>query len=89
MDNTIQLEQPERDEVMRRLRSHFQRELDEPPGDLWVMLLYDFIAEEIAPFFYNAGLGDAQRYLARFVDSLDADLDAAKRLPPRAGGNSG
>jgi uncharacterized protein (DUF2164 family) len=41
------------------------------------------LAEEIGPYFYSKGLSDAQAYVARFTDSLVADLDAAKQLPPR------
>jgi uncharacterized protein (DUF2164 family) len=78
----IELGREERDDAVRRLRLYFERERDEELGDLAVGLFYDFIAEELGPYFYNKGLSDAQSYVARFTDSLDADLEAAKRYPP-------
>lgn len=51
-------------------------------GERRARILSDFISEEIGRYFYNEGLPDAQSYLARFTDSIDADL-AAARLPPR------
>lgn len=84
----IELGRGEREDVVRRLRVYFERERGEEIGDLAVTLLYDFIAEEVAPYFYNKGLRDAQSYVARFTDSLDADLEAAKLMPPRAGQSS-
>jgi uncharacterized protein (DUF2164 family) len=84
----IELGREERDDAVRRLRGYFERERDEELGDLAVGLFFDFITEEIGPYFYNKGLSDAQSYVARFTDSLDADLEAGKRFPPRAPGRS-
>ena len=41
-----------------------------------------YIAEHLAPLFYNEGITAAQRALLRAADGLDADLEASKRLPP-------
>lgn len=79
----LELSREEREDALRRLRTYFERERDEELGDLALTLLYDFIAEEIGPYFYNKGLSDAQSYVTRFTDSLDADLESAKRFPPR------
>jgi uncharacterized protein (DUF2164 family) len=81
----IAIEREERDDAVARLRAYFDRERDEELGELGATLFLDFIAEEIGPYFYNKGLRDAQSYVARFTDSLDADLEAAKLLPPRPG----
>jgi len=69
--------------VVRRLRAYFERERGEELGELRATLLFEFLAEEVGPHFYNKGLSDAQAYVARFTDSLDADLEAARVLPPR------
>lgn len=79
----VVLGKEEREDIVRRLRAHFERGRGEELGELGATLLYEFLAEEIGPHFYNKGLNDAQAYLARFTDSLDADLEAAKVLPPR------
>lgn len=80
----VVLGKEDREDVVRRLRAHFERERGEELGELGATLLYDFLAEEVGPHFYNKGLSDAQAYVARFADSLDADLEAAKVFPPRA-----
>ncbi len=77
----IELERDERDEAVERIKSHFAKEREEEPGDLAATFLLDFISEQIAPFFYNRGLSDAQQLPARAAASLDSDLDAAKRFP--------
>jgi uncharacterized protein (DUF2164 family) len=79
----IELSREDRDDALRRLRAYLENERDEEWGDLAVGLLYDFVAEELAPYFFNRGLSEAQAHLARSADSLDADLEAAKRYPPR------
>jgi uncharacterized protein (DUF2164 family) len=82
--DAIELERELRDDAVERLRTYFDRERDEQLGELAAGLLYDFIAEQVGPYFYNKGIEDAQALVARFADSLDADLEAAKRLPPRS-----
>ena len=79
----ITLAREERDDAVQRLRRYLERESGEEVGELAATLLFDFVAEEIGPYFYSKGLSDAQAYVARFTDSLVADLDAAKQLPPR------
>jgi uncharacterized protein (DUF2164 family) len=78
----IELERDERDDIVERIKSYFAKEREEELGNLAAAFLLDFIGEEIAPFFYNRGLSDAQQLLVRAAASLDSDLDAAKRLPP-------
>jgi uncharacterized protein (DUF2164 family) len=77
----IELERDERDEIVQRIKSYFAKEREEEIGDLAATFLLDFICEQIAPFFYNRGLSDAQQLLGRAAASLDSDLDAAKRFP--------
>ncbi len=84
--DAIKLERDEREAAVKRIQAYFERERDEELGELGATLMLDFVAEELGPLFYNRGLDEAQRLLRRLADSLDADLDAAKRLPPRAPG---
>lgn len=79
----VVLGKDEREDVVRRLRAYFERERGEELGELGATLLLEFLAEEVGPHFYNRGLADAQAFVARFTDSLDADLEAAKLFPPR------
>jgi uncharacterized protein (DUF2164 family) len=81
MGSDFGLDREERAEAVRRVRAYFERERGEELGELAAGFILDFIAEELAPLFYNAGLSDAQALLARHVDSLDADLEAQRREP--------
>ena len=81
--DAIELGREQRDDAVERLRVYFARERGEELGELAATLIYDFVAEQLGPHFYNKGIEDAQALVARFADSLDADLEAAKRLPPR------
>ncbi|MCC6236257.1 MAG: DUF2164 family protein [Dehalococcoidia bacterium] len=78
------LDREARAEGVRRIRAYFERERGEELGELAAGFILDFIAEEVAPLFYNAALGDAQALVARAADALDADLEALRRSPPRA-----
>ena len=81
--DAIELTREARDDAVERLRVYFARERGEELGELAATLIYDFVAEQLGPYFYNKGMEDAQALVARFTDSLDADLEAAQRLPPR------
>jgi uncharacterized protein (DUF2164 family) len=78
----IALSRDDRALALERIRKHLEAERDEEVGDLAVIMLYDFIAESVGPLFYNEGLSAAQQVLRRGADSLDADMEAAKRHPP-------
>lgn len=71
----------DRELVLARLREHLRSERGEDVGDLAALLLYDFIAADIAPFFYNEGIAAAQQVLRRAADALEAELDAARLYP--------
>jgi uncharacterized protein (DUF2164 family) len=77
----LRLTDEEREAATLAIRDYFERERDEQLGELAAGLLLDFIAERLGPHFYNRGIEDAQALIARFGDSLDADLEAAKRFP--------
>ncbi len=87
----VNLSKDDREIVLARLRDHLREERGEEVGDLAAVLLYDFIASDIAPFFYNEGIASAQQVLRRAGDAVDAELDSARLIPrfldrlPRAG----
>ncbi|MSP22616.1 MAG: DUF2164 domain-containing protein [Dehalococcoidia bacterium] len=83
MASDFGLDREARAEGVRRIRAYFERERSEELGELAASFVLDFVAEELGHLFYNAGLADAQALLARFVDSLDVDIEALRRSPPR------
>ncbi len=83
--DALKLRDDDRQQAQRRLQEYFASERDEELGDLAVTLLYDFIAEEIGPFFYNLGLSDARRRVEQLLAGIGEDLEAWERFPPGPG----
>jgi uncharacterized protein (DUF2164 family) len=87
----VTLNRDDRELVLARLREHLREERGEDVGDLAAILLYDFIAADVAPFFYNEGIAAAQQVLRRAGDAVEAELDSVRLIPrlpdhaPRAG----
>ncbi len=80
--DAIELTKEDREYAAHRLQAYFRDERDEELGDLGATLFYDFIAKELGPLFFNRGLYTASLLARRSADALEADIDAAKRLPP-------
>ncbi len=83
MTSGFGLDRDARADAVRRIRAYFERERAEELGEMAAGFILDFVAEELGPLFYNAALRDAQALLARSADSLDADIEAQRREPPR------
>ena len=79
--DSLRLTDEERELAIGAIRAYFERERDEEIGELAAGLLLDFVGEQLGPYFFNRGIEDAQARVVRFADSLDADLEAAKRFP--------
>jgi uncharacterized protein (DUF2164 family) len=77
----VNLDRDDREIVLARLREHLRDERGEDVGDLAAVLLYDFIAADVAPFFYNEGIAAAQEVLRRAGDAVESELDSARLLP--------
>ena len=78
----LKLDDEDRQQAQRRLQEYFASERGEELGDLAVMLVFDFIAEEIGPYFYNKGLDDATRRVEQLLAGIGEDLEAWHRFPP-------
>lgn len=83
MTSDFGLDREARTEGVRRIRAYFERERGEELGELAAGFILDFIAEELGHLFYNRALADSQALIARAADSLDADIEAQRRHPPR------
>lgn len=80
--DAIELTKEEREYAVLRLKAYFAEEREEQIGDLAATLIYDFVAKELGPLFFNRGLYVAGLIARRAADGLEADIDAAKRMPP-------
>ena len=49
----------ETDRIVKKIKDHFNDELDQDIGGFEAEFLIDFFAKEIGPHFYNRGLADA------------------------------
>ena len=78
----LKLQDDDRQQVQRRLQEYFLSERGEELGELAVTLLFDFIAEEVGPYFYNKGLGDARQRVEQLLAGIGEDLEAWERFPP-------
>ncbi|AXI10119.1 DUF2164 family protein [Oceanobacillus sp. 143] len=70
MSEKIVLSKEQRDEMIALIRNYFEKNMDEPIGELKAMMLLDFITTELAPKFYNLGVEESHIYLAAKLDDL-------------------
>ena len=60
----------DKERLIQKLQSYFEREFDTELGQFDADFLLDFIFAEIGPTFYNQGLYDAQAILESKMDSI-------------------
>ncbi len=59
--------------LVQKLKTYFDREMDQDIGQFECQFLLDFISTEIGAFYYNKGLNDAQAIiLSKMEDITDA-----------------
>ena len=81
--DALKLSDDARRECLGRIQRYFRDERGEELGELAQILIYEFFAEELAPFFYNKGLGDARGRIEQLLAGIGEDLEAWERFPPR------
>lgn len=60
----------EKELMIADIKAFFQEKRDEEIGDLGALLLLDFFAEKMAPYFFNRGINAAKAMLAAKLDDL-------------------
>jgi len=58
------------DSVVKSVQRYIDTEWEQEIGDLKARLLVDFILKEVAPFAYNKGIQDAQRFILQHVEDM-------------------
>ena len=66
----IKFSREEKEQIVKRVESYFNTELDQTIGNFEAEFLIDFFAEEIGAYFYNKGLNDAHVLFTEKVDEL-------------------
>jgi uncharacterized protein (DUF2164 family) len=94
---SLSLSKEQRDEVIGSIRRFFSEKLEVELSELHAGFLLDYFSAEIAPFAYNDGIADAQKFLFRLSEDLpstcfqepltywdrDKDSQKVRRKPDR------
>jgi uncharacterized protein (DUF2164 family) len=60
----------QRSEIILSLRHYFAENLDRELSEMQAGFLLEYVFSEIAPFAYNKGVEDAQKFLVRMTEDL-------------------
>lgn len=66
----IKLSSDSKTELINKLQSYFETELDQELGQFDAEFLIDFISKEFGKIYYNQGLYDAQAILESRIESV-------------------
>ena len=80
----IEFNPEEKRELVRRLQSYFELELDQELGQFETEFLLDFISETMGPFYYNQGIYDAQALLQEQLEQVGDAIFQLEKTPPKA-----
>lgn len=80
----IKFEKDERAAIVSRIQRYFVDEMESEIGAIPAELLLNFFTEQIGPFYYNQGLGDAQAVLGRMVDNINDEIYGLEQRDARA-----
>jgi uncharacterized protein (DUF2164 family) len=72
----------DREFLRTRLTTYLQNELNVDLGRFEADFMLDMIVETFGPYFYNAGLRDAQAALLRRIDDVRSAIDELERPLP-------
>ena len=68
----IELTKQEIADIIPSLQRYFREERGEALGELQAKLLLDYMLKEIAPYAFNRGVRDAEKYFRAKVEDLSA-----------------
>jgi len=69
---SIELTKEETAEIIPSLQRYCREELDTELTELRAKLMLDYVMKEIAPFAYNRGVRDAEKYFRVKLEDLSA-----------------
>jgi uncharacterized protein (DUF2164 family) len=67
---SLSLSKEQKAEVIGSIRRFFREKLELELSELQAGFLLDYFLVEIAPFAYNEGIADAQKFLVRLCEDL-------------------
>lgn len=75
----IKFSNEEKEILVQKLKSYFQKELDHEIGQFESEFFLDFISGEIGAFYYNKGLNDAQAIINGKIEDISDALYEIER----------
>jgi len=75
----IEFTNQEKESMVNKLQSYFERELDQDIGQFDAEFLLDFLSTEIGAYYYNRGLHDARAVFESRVESIDDEIYAIEK----------
>ena len=80
----IKFPKEKKERIIPLIQDYFAQERHEEIGNLESEFMLDFFISKIGPFIYNQALYDAQAYLHRKMDDVEAGLyELEQPMPPR------
>lgn len=70
MMKDIEFSRDQKDNMVSKVKTYFNDELDYDIGAFEAEFLIDFFAKEFGPYFYNRGLQDAQQVLNEKLEEV-------------------
>jgi len=80
---TIEFDAQEKADLISRLQSYCDLELDRELGSFEAQFLLDFISETMGPFYYNRGIYDAQAMLQKQLEHVGESIYELEQIPPK------
>ena len=80
---TITFNKEEKVDLINRLQSYYEVELDRQLGTFEAQFLLDFISETMGPFYYNRGIYDAQALLQEQLENVGESIYQLEKIPPK------
>ena len=75
----IEFTNPEKETMVDKLQSYFDKELDQELGQFDAEFLLDFFTKELGGYYYNRGLHDARAIFEERVQTIDDDIYAIEK----------
>lgn len=78
----MELEKQQKEILVRHLQAYLDDEFSVELGRFEVQALFDHMAEQFGPYFYNQALQDAQTILSAKMADLEDCFYQLEKIPP-------
>lgn len=75
----IEFTSQEKESMVYKLQSYFEKELEQDIGQFDAEFLLDFFSKEMGAYYYNRGLHDARAIFESRVESIDDEIYAIEK----------